>query len=527
MAGKNDILATAGIDLSEFKAQINTLISEASRAGDAVEKTNKQFNVFGKTIGAGAIGAAAINFGANLFTNFTGANVALGDTNELFRKMKFEALGLGGKPSILTDIKNGAIDAIRDVPLVGKAIADLGDASQKQVRDALQITRAIATQAESYDALIAKRKELVAMKDTEAAKPVKSRSTPDSVQRLNKGIEEVDEKIIAMALKRRSIQEETTVGREQEVALNEIDIQEKQQLAAIAESMKNIIGISNQNAPKVFAANAAAIQAENANKRKLLEVSKQQEISEAGRLFSIKETGITYDDHLEQIEYAIRANNEVLEVIKKQKLTETLIGRQVAENGRQLAVNKNELIHTHDVQIEQAKNATREIEAHLAGNKKLAELESNRAKFELQIAEAARLHNWHVAEQLRRQERLNELEIKARDLMKTPKQREEERREQMKFDQAQRIVAAREKDRHERAEQLRKWNPARYGRMTDDQILGRDVRVGERISAATARARAEFAARQKQAPNQNAPANMALQNITAATIVVKSLEPAK
>lgn len=524
MGGRNDILASAGIDVDAFKVQIDTLIGLAAKGAGAVEETNKKASTLSKTLGGLGAGSAALNFGTSLVANLTGANVALGQTEELFKNMRFEALGLGKDSAKgLTATKNASIGFLRDIKL--GAVADFADRGQRQVRDDIKITKGLNEQAESVDALIEKRQKLIAMRATESDKPEGSRASPDSVLRLSKGIAEIDERLVSIGHKRVDLQENLSAGREHDIALAELELETRQKLADVDERVKNIVGIADKDSAKTFAAQKVAIRQEAEQKERLIKLSKVQEQAEAGRLGAIEQTGITFADELHQQDEAIAANDVILDQIKAQGMGETLIAKQVTERGRQLRLAKVELLRGYDIEKAMAENNTRALAAHLAGNQKLADLERNRAQYQIQITEAMRHGKPEIAAQLRIQERLNELEIKARDLLKTPQQRAQERKEQDKFDQAQRTVNAREKDIRARADDLRRSNPRKYAGMSDDEVLGR-VDSRDHISKATAKARADFAARQKGVPNKNDPANMALQNITTASIIVTELKSA-
>ena len=147
-----------------------------------------------------------------------------------------------------------------------------------------------------------------------------------------------------------------------------------------------------------------------------------------------------------------------------------------------------------------AKNATTELDVQLAGNKALADLTKNRLGFELKIAQAVHEKRFDVAKELREQQALSELEIKAKQLRRTPKQVRDERKEQEKQDLAIRHINAIEKN-----------NP--------NQIAA-DGR--NHISKAAARARAEFAARHA-APAVKA-ADKQVNEIKAKTIVVQQIK---
>ena len=185
---------------------------------------------------------------------------------------------------------------------------------------------------------------------------------------------------------------------------------------------------------------------------------------------------------------------------EKQNGVNSIATLQLRAQAHERTMAYNNIEHQILMTQRAAKNATTELDVQLAGNKALADLTKNRLGFELKIAQAVHEKRFDVAEELRKQQALSELEIKAKQLRRTPKQVRDERKEQEKQDLAIRHINAIEKN-----------NP--------NQIAA-DGR--NHISKAAARARAEFAARHA-APAVKA-ADKQVNEIKAKTIVVQAIK---
>jgi hypothetical protein len=92
-------------------------------------------------------------------------------------------------------------------------------------------------------------------------------------------------------------------------------------------------------------------------------------------------------------------------------------------------------------------NAINLTEVQMSGTARVAAIEQNRVQFANQIAKA--LHEGHeaLANQLGKQQAINDLQVEANELLKTPAQKAKEAREQRKNEAALRVAAAQDKAR--------------------------------------------------------------------------------
>ncbi len=205
-----------------------------------------------------------------------------------------------------------------------------------------------------------------------------------------------------------------------------------------------------------------------------------------------------------------------------------------------------ELEHQLDLRQQQARNTTAEMNAELAGNKLLSDLQKNELDFELKIKQARHEHRLDLVAELTAQRELNNLQIRAAQLRKTPQQLNDDRKEQQAQNRAVQLANAQDKNRvaaeARDAADAAKWAkggkmaPLEAGGMAKEREARADAlkadrekekipgfaRAGERISPAAARARAEFLARHPL-PN---PANKAAQaqDIKAQNIIVANIK---
>jgi len=204
---------------------------------------------------------------------------------------------------------------------------------------------------------------------------------------------------------------------------------------------------------------------------------------------------------------------------EKQNGVNSIATLQLRAQSHERTMAYNNIEHQILMTQRAAKNATTELDAQLAGNKALADLTKNRLDFEMKIAQAVHEKRFDNAKELRDQQARTELEIKARQLMRTPKQIREERKEQEKHDRAIRQINAAEK-----------LNP---------NAVAADGR--NRVSKATQLARDEFALRhaepikdarkpigdaKKRALPPAQPADKKVNEFKAQTLIVTSLKSA-
>jgi hypothetical protein len=96
-----------------------------------------------------------------------------------------------------------------------------------------------------------------------------------------------------------------------------------------------------------------------------------------------------------------------------------------------------------------ANNATANMASEMGNTKIIADLTKTRLDFELKIAQAVREKRNDVADELRKQQALAELQARAADLLKSPKEKAAEDKERRKKEAAIREAAQKDKNRKE------------------------------------------------------------------------------
>jgi len=94
-------------------------------------------------------------------------------------------------------------------------------------------------------------------------------------------------------------------------------------------------------------------------------------------------------------------------------------------------------------------NAINLTEIQMSGTARVAAIEQNRVQFANQIAKALHEGDNALANQLGKQQAMNDLQAEANELLKTPAQKAKEAKEQRKNEAALRVAAARDKQRGE------------------------------------------------------------------------------
>jgi hypothetical protein len=95
----------------------------------------------------------------------------------------------------------------------------------------------------------------------------------------------------------------------------------------------------------------------------------------------------------------------------------------------------------------QIANAINLTEVQMSGTARVAAIEQNRVQFANQIAKALHEGDEELAKQLGKQQAINDLQVEANELLKSPAQKAKEAKEQRKNEAALRVAAARDKQR--------------------------------------------------------------------------------
>lgn len=464
MAGKNDIITSMGLSTDDFKTGMDEVFARLDKLETKSEKASKKVSEVGKSLKQ-AFGAAALAAGiSDAIKSFNQVERKAGDVDEAFI-----AMGESGQ-SAWTKLKQGGAKFLAGAAsaLSFGATKPLTDEPKKQAVDEQRINRELKTQAETYDEITSKVRRLQDLRETEMAKSGGGRS-PE----LTKQIKEFTDKAALTARNQTELLGDTSAGSEQRIALNKVEIEQEQKKADLANKLRDLGGNRTAADLKAFRFGIDLADAEAARKKKSIELGEVQEKTATNLNEIAAETSIKFDDQINLQREKIAAND--VEVKKAEELygVHSLVASQLRLQGHELKLAATEMQQQRDIALHAAQDAVDIKDAELAGNKRLADLEKNRVQYAEQIREAKRHGNDELAEQLRKQQRLNELEIKAADYRKTPQQRRDERREQEKQDLAIRHINAMEKN-----------NP---------NSVPADGR--NHVSPAAAKARAEFAAR--------------------------------
>ena len=515
MAGKNDILASAGVDLSDFDKGIAKLTSRldavekaGSKAASGIEKVGKSTNAL-KNIQVFDHVVSALGQIAN------GGGIAANAMKQLDERAAFNNFGgAADNMAKFGAVAGNTIDVFSMMPGRLGAIAAVGQIVATNITD----------QTLAYKAFSAEQKHAAHTTDAMIAKDVKYAETQRELSKLHLTGNQNDKRTIEaiaearkqnatafeeQAKKEKDALSDTTAGAGARLSMIDVETERPQKISDLRANLSGPGGKLSVGKEGMFSTGSAKINAEAEAKRKILSVAEVQEKSETDLSNIVAKRNVTYDSQLSVItDTGIAIGKQIAEV-ERQGLGAT---KQAAD--LRVRLNENllayeQLKYTAGKDLEQQKLITKQIEAQAAGNKKLAALAQIRAQFELQIGEAIRQGNKPKARELANQQAAAELGARAADLRKTPQERQADRKAQAENDRLDRLVNAREKD---------KENRRRRGAF--DQTDSNDFK-----SPSAEKARKEFAAR--NAPRIEAAgkaANIQAQNFQANVLNVATLK---
>lgn len=512
MAGKNDILATAGVDLSAFEAGIAKLTSRldaveksGSKAASGIEKVGKSTNalkniqVFDHVVSA--LGQIA-----------SGGGVAANAMKQLDERAAFNNFGgAADNMAKFGAVAGNTIDVFSRMPGRLGAIAAVGQIVATNITD----------QTQAYKAFSAEQKHVAHTTDAMIAKDVKYAETQKELAKLHLLYNQNDNKTInaitearkqnAVAFKEQAKKEkdavsDTTAGASARLSMLDVETERLQKISDLKANLSGPGGKLSVGKEGMFSLGSAKINAEAEAKKKILSVSEVQEKSETDLSNIIAKRDVTLGSQLTIIEATGAAVDRQLAEIEKQGLGQTKQAADLRAELNEQVLAKQNFYYLNGKDLEQQKLITAQINAQAAGNQKLAALAQIRAQFELQIADAIRQGNAPKAKELANQQAAAELGVRAADIRKNPQQRAQEVKEQQAQGLAERTANARDKDIKARADAIRKSkrkdDPSLFnekeGRFkTDDELLGRTDSTN-RKSKADEKARQEFADRNEK-----------------------------
>ena len=174
-------------------------------------------------------------------------------------------------------------------------------------------------------------------------------------------------------------------------------------------------------------------------------------------------------------------------------------------------------------------NAINLTEIQMSGTARVAAIEQNRVQFANQIAKALHDGDNALAKQLGKQQAINDLQVEANELLKSPAQKAKEAKEQRKNEVALRVAAAQDKARGEGAardkEKFIADNAMRVAHglapLPMPEHFG-PVRAGDRGSRATRKAIQDAA--ERNAPKNVGAAQNQINEFVAKTLIVTAVK---
>jgi hypothetical protein len=134
---------------------------------------------------------------------------------------------------------------------------------------------------------------------------------------------------------------------------------------------------------------------------------------------------------------------------EKQNGVNSIATLQLRAQSHERTMASNNIEHQILMTQRAAANTTAGMAAQIGNTKLIADLTKTRLDFELKIAQAIHERRNDVADELRKQQAIAELEARAADLLKTPKEKAAEDKERRKKEAAMRAAAQNDKNRKE------------------------------------------------------------------------------
>ena len=134
---------------------------------------------------------------------------------------------------------------------------------------------------------------------------------------------------------------------------------------------------------------------------------------------------------------------------EKQNGLNSIATLQLRAQAHERTMAANNIEHQIEMARRGAENATAGMKAQIGNTKLIADLTKTRLDFELKIAQAIHERRNDVADELRKQQAIAELEARAADLLKTPREKANEEKERRKKEGAMRAAAQNDKNRKE------------------------------------------------------------------------------
>lgn len=317
MAGKNDILATAGVDLSAFEAGIAKLTSRldaveksGSKAASGIEKVDKTANKLKNIQTAQAFSSALLGIANN-------AGVAASAVSELNASS-----GIGGSSPLLKTF-SAISDAAANIPGPVGIIASGVSAATAQIAQSFTVLNkyqglarkdGISTKS-AIEKEVALQKEFIDAQNTAFAAAhhlfgaqTQNEEALANMRASNSSQFEVQSKKEVALIK------DKTAGAAQRLSLMQVEQERQQNISDLNAELQNQFsgGVMDKDALKVRDAALNKINAEAEAKKKILSVSEAQEKSEVSLNQSASVRGVTMSDAIEaQTSYQTELNAQL------------------------------------------------------------------------------------------------------------------------------------------------------------------------------------------------------------------------
>jgi hypothetical protein len=500
---KNDFTAQAGISLEQWKKDIATMTESMGQVAKASEKTSGILSRIANTaIISGAIklftdfGSALLQTGRKAgqidseFTALYGHINAAGDAG-LSTGDKIKAALL--QVPKLVGLKNFATKELEDMYEIASVIDEQNGSYDQMIAKIAKLSNLRSTetakpQSEQRDTNLERINGAIAMTSMLAAKSMDkiSNAQKDISAGQGKRLKDLElennyksklsqlDASMKDAAGNRSQEQQKAYGAAVTLAKTEYDLAKRQN------ELQEVTAESEHDLARSTAKlRLDGVEGQVQGAREALDTAKKQEdvakgvTAEAARAAKTK-TALAY------AELDVQERNLTLSQIQTTQSEDDAEARKEiytlelnsAKNAQKAAADKRDLFKVGTIAFRQAQvevdlakrreevalfalanskmeiaNAINLTEVQMTGTARVAAIEQNRVQFANQIAKALHEGDNELANQLGKQQAINDLQVEANELLKSPAQKAKEAKEQRKNEAALRVAAARDKQR--------------------------------------------------------------------------------
>ncbi len=473
----NDFTATAGITLKQWKKDVATMVVDELKISQAAERADERKAASAEKAAARESKAAekaaaaekkalkekaaeidkadkeqakTVSTAFKFLALASGAAIgsaAIAGLNQLNTQVGevtdgFIAMGESGR----TGIEQIGLSIRRS--LLDKVTVGLTAVNEKNLTDEIKINRELESRSETYDSIAEKIRRLSKMESTESAKTGPNQDASKSELAISAAILENQDKLIASALEQYELLDDTTSGSQKRLEQYRAEVELAQKKAEIDARAAAAAKATENPHSKDALLRTAAIEkgiadSEFERETKSRRFGQLQTANQAVINELISKTGISLSEQNTLYSKRINLSENELKYAQETFGVESDQAALAAASLQTLKLANTERLHAQKIEIQAAENRVTNLEFDLSGNKLLAELEKNKLNYAMQIAEAQRTKNAGLEVQLRREQDLSNVKAKVAYELKTPQQRHDERADQDKQNQAERLVLRR------------------------------------------------------------------------------------